>query len=71
MEIKNIFINEKYNSKLDSMCYDSGIILASCDIDDFKISIEVRGEVNVDYKSKTYSCQFAKQSSSNLRMSWQ
>lgn len=54
MEVKNIFINEKYNSKLDSMCYDSGIILASCDIDDFKISIEVRGEVNVDYKSETY-----------------
>lgn len=54
MEVKNLFINDKYNSKLDSMCYDSGTIMAECDIDDYKISIEVRGEVNVEYKGETY-----------------
>ena len=28
--------------------------MAGCDIDDYKISIEVRGEVNVEYKGETY-----------------
>ena len=54
MKIKNLFINDKYNSDFDSMCYDSGTIMAECDIDDYKISIEVRGEVNVEYKGETY-----------------
>ena len=54
MEIKNFFINDKYNSDFDSMCYDSGTIMAECDIDDYKISIEVCGEVNIEYKGETY-----------------
>ena len=55
MFIRNLYINNKnFNSEYDSMCYDSGTIMASCDIDDFKVSIEVVGEVNVEYKGETY-----------------